>query len=465
MTNNNPTKTEGGSILLGVLVVALAFTTIGVGLMSFTSGTYRLAVKDTHSANATLVAEAGIETSLYQLNLSDTFSGYASEQVFFNNANQGRGTYTAVVTNSSTTNAKTIVAVGKVYRFGTTANPIQTRSVKVTVVGTASPGYSVHSGPGGLILGGSASITNADVYVGGFLTMSGSARIGSDAQPKLVNVANNRCPVTVNPGATYPQVCSGGVGGQPIAISGNARIYGSVCATGQTNSTGILGGSSGTGLQSGCTSPPVGTPTYNRAAHLAAITTTAASNSSAYSCGGSQTKTWPANLRLTGNVIIASSCRLTITGNVHITGTLTFGGSARVTVANSAALVRPAILVDGAISVGGSAQMIANNQGTGMHFISSKATASCNPDCTTLTGNDLKNSQNVLTADIGGSGNLPGMIFQAQWGKVTLGGSGNVGAISGQTVDMSGSGTIIFGTTLSSGSTTWSISSYQRLFQ
>jgi hypothetical protein len=56
------------------------------------------------------------------------------------------------------------------------------------------------------------------------------------------------------------------------------------------------------------------------------------------------------------------------------------------------------------------------------------------------------------------------MIFQAYWGKISLNGSGNLGSAIGQTVDMGGAGTVLFGTALSSGTTTWSITGYQRLF-
>jgi hypothetical protein len=38
-----------------------------------------------------------------------------------------------------------------------------------------------------------------------------------------------------------------------------------------------------------------------------------------------------------------------------------------------------------------------------------------------------------------------------------------VGSAIGQTVDMSGAGTVTFGTTLSSGARTWTITSYQEL--
>jgi hypothetical protein len=94
-----------------------------------------------------------------------------------------------------------------------------------------------------------------------------------------------------------------------------------------------------------------------------------------------------------------------------------------------------------------------------------RATASCNPNCTSLSGNDLRNSQNQLTVDVGGAVNLPGMIFQSQWGRIRVQGSGSVGSVLGQTIDLSGAGTITFGTSLASGESTWTVTSYQQVFQ
>ena len=59
---------------------------------------------------------------------------------------------------------------------------------------------------------------------------------------------------------------------------------------------------------------------------------------------------------------------------------------------------------------------------------------------------------------------MPGCIFDAVWGEVTLAGSGVVGAAEGQTVNMSGAGSVVFGTELSSGNETWSITSYEPVY-
>ncbi|MCA9330828.1 hypothetical protein KC957_02165 [Candidatus Saccharibacteria bacterium] len=460
---------QKGMMMVSVLVVATVLTIIGFSLISITSSQYAIANRKVYASNALMSAEAGIEQTLYQLNSNSSFGGYGGAQTFFDNSTQGRGEFTSSITDG-TNGAKIITATGRVYRYGKTT-VVGERTVKVTVVGTSSPGYSVHSGPGGLILGGSANITNSSVYVNGGITLTGAAKIGTYSQPLSVYVANMQCPPGNNPGPTYPQVCSNST--QPISTAWSTNIYGTVCATGQTsnnNGSGnpagnILGGSTGSGLVPGCVAPPVSTPTYDRSAQIAAVTTTAASNSNTYTCQSWPfDRTWPTNLKLTGNTSIGGSCNITINGNAYITGNLDIGGASRITVSNTAGTTRPVVLVDGTITVGGSAQIIANSSGTGIQFISMKSSASCNPNCTSVTGNDLKNSQNLLTVNIGGAVNLPGMIFQAYWGKVKLAGSGSVGSIIGQTVDMSGAGTVTFGTSLGSGESTWTVTSYQQVF-
>ncbi len=457
-----------GMMLVSILIITSVLVLIGFSLASLTTSQYAISNQKVRNTNALMVAEAGVEQTLYQLNSNGSFTGYSTAQVFFNNATQGRGEFTTVMAATSS-NAKTITATGKVYRYGKTTNP-STRIVKVTIVGTGSTGYSVHTGPGGLILGGSANITNSDVYVNGGITLSGAATIGTNAKPLKVFVANQLCPTGSNPGATYPQVCTTG---QPITTAWSTAIYGTVCATGQTsnnNGSGnpagnILPGSTGSGLVAGCVAPVVTPPTYDKAAQVAAVTTTAAGNSNTYTCQSWPfDRTWPAKLKLTGNVSVDGSCNVTIYGDAYITGNLTLGGASRITVADSVGATRPVVIVDGTITVGGSAQLVANSAGTGIQFISFKSTASCSPNCTTLTGNNLKTSQGTTTVSVGGGVNLPGMIFQSYWGKATLSGSGTVGSIIGQTVDMSGAGTVTFGTTLSSGSSTWTVTSYQQKF-
>lgn len=458
---------QRGSLLGVALIAIVVFSVIGAALISTVTGQYAITNRSVFTANALLVAEAGIEESLHELNQDDDFGGYTEPRTFFDNEQQGRGVFETTIEETADTNARDIVSIGRVHH-PKTDELVNERTIKVTVVGTGSDGYSVHTGPGGLILGGSANITNSDVFVNGKITMNGAARIGTASQPVDVQVAHQSCPTNANPGPNYPQVCTTG---QPISLQWSTYIYGSVCATGQTSygpnpSHNILPGSGGQGLVLGCNASPVKTPTYNRAEHIANMTTTANSNSIDYNCSQWRnpdgfSRTWPANLRLNGNVSAASSCDLVITGDVYITGDLNIGGAARIRVADSVGNDRPVVVVDGNITSAGSGQMIANSSGTGIHFISFRSNAPCNPSCTEITGTNLKNTQNLETVNVGGAANLPGMIFQSYWGRISIAGSGNVGAVAGQTIDMSGAGTITFGTELSSGERSWTISSYQ----
>lgn len=459
-----------GVILPAVLILTALLMGIGFTLLSAITGQYTLANDDVFSNNAMQAAEAGVEQSINQLNQNNSFGGYPTTQTLFDDTTQGYGIFTTTIAASpDNSNAKIITSTGKVYHYGQSANPVSAKTVKVTVVGTASNGYSVMTGPGGLILSGSGAITNSQVYVNGTLTLSGAASVGTQSQPLNVNVGNYACPTTG--GSTWPQLCTSS---QPISIGGSAKIYGSVCATGQTTSTGISGGNGGAGLEPGCTAPQVSEPTYDRVAQINAVTTSSAYTNSTYDCTkyvspNGFTRTWPANLELTGNVSVSSSCDLTITGNVYITGNLTVAGAAKIRIANSVGTTRPVIIVDGTISVGGSGSMIANSSGTGAEFISFKSTNSCTTAapasyCSTITGTDLFNSHAVNYVTVaGGATNLAGFIFDSYWGEITISGSGNCGAAIGQTVNMSGAGTVTFGTQIGAGSETWTISSYQVL--
>ncbi len=465
-------QSHTGVILPTVLIITAVLMGIGFVLLSAITGQYTLASDSVYTDNALQTAEAGVEQSVDQLNQSDSFSGYSAPQTLFNNALQGYGVFTTTVANSpDDSNAKVIVSTGTVYHYGQTTNPVSTRKVKVTVVGTQSQGYSVLTGPGGLILSGSGSITNSQVYVNGTITLTGAASIGTQNQPLNVDAANYACPATG--GATWPQLCTTT---QPISMAQSTHIYGTVCATGQT-STGpnnnIQPGNGGSGLQVGCTAPQVSPPTYDRLAQINAVTTTGVGSNITYDCSQWQSpngfvRTWPANLKLTGNVNLASSCDLTVTGNVYITGNLTIGGSTHLRVANSLGTTRPVIMVDGTINTGGSITPVANSSGTGVEFISFKSSKSCTVAttvatyCSAITGNDLFTSQSQTTVTVGGGGpGLAGFVFDSYWGTVVVTGSGNIGAAIGQVVNMSGSGTVTFGTQIGAGSKTWTISSYQ----
>jgi hypothetical protein len=454
-------KDEQGSLLVAGLLVGMLMIGLGIVLGNMATAQLVRTNRNISELNALQVAEAGIEKSISQLNVDEEFTGFPDEE-FFNNQRQGVGIFTTEIIDGAE-DEKFIISTGSVYRYqDEDGDPLTQRRLRVTVVGTESDGFSVHTGPGGLLLGGNASITNSDVHINGFVELDGFARIGTENDPRGVNIANIRCPLVSNPGDDYPEQCSSG--NEPLTVGSNARIYGTVCATHQTDDTNIYEGDGGEGLVAGCIAPEVQPPEYDRQAHIDEVTIVAPSSDNQYRCHGSNNNvTWPDGLQLSGNVNLGGNCTVVIEGDIYITGNFRTGGSSTVRIADSVEEEQPNIVVDGEIDVGGSGQFISNNQGVGGRFMSFKSEADCSPDCTDLSGNDLYNSQSVTTVDLGSGVNLAGMVFQSYWGTARLAGGGSVGAIAGQTVDLRGSGTVVFGTILSSGEKTWRATSYQEL--
>lgn len=469
-TYYNAHRSQAGIVFITVLLVGLLLTFVGLSLANVAMFQFRRTSDNVFVSNAFLSAEAGIERSLYELNSSDSFTGYESDIEFFEDDTQGRGTYTTEITNGNG-NERILTSTGKVYKK--TGELAGERRVKVSLVGTASNTPSVYAGAGGLILGGSARITNSDVHVNGTISMSGNSSIGSDSAPVNLSVSNYNCPPGSNPGPTYPALCTTG---QPITMPdwGSTSIIGTVCATGQVqskfpesqwnnNPPQIRGGSNGQGLLPGCTSPLAPMPTYDKAEHISRVSTVGTMSGNQYNCNTWRNpdgfvRTWPQNLQIDGNVSIASSCDLTITGDVYITGNLVLGGGATIRIADSLGTRVPTIVVNGTVNAGGGARILANSSGTAARFISYEDYNNCDPSC---TGTNLKRSQALRGITVDGGGQYPGSVFHAYWSTIKVEGSGLVGSAIGQVVDMSGAGNITFGTTLSSGTTTWTIRSYQ----
>jgi hypothetical protein len=461
---------EEGWFLVSALIMITLLSALGLSISALVAEQYQHTASEEYTQNAELVAEAGIEQTVYQLNASSSFSGYSTPQVFFNNSTQGQGSYTTTVTENSDGTSKTIIATGNIYRPNSTSTPYATRMVRVVVVGASSTGYAVYSGPGGLILGGAANITNSNVYVGGKISMSGAAQIGTYSNPVILNDAYDSCPNGPNPGPTYPIVCTSG---QPISMTiPTVDIYGTVCATDQTTPpwNNILGGNGGAGLELGCIAPVSTPPTYNRMGQINAVTTTASGSSNSYVCNSFPfNRNWPGNLELTGNVTVNQTCNVTINGNVYITGNLTITDAAQINIANGVGTTPPVIIVDGTITFNGATSIIANSSGTGVEFISfdsaNPCTTSTTSYCPTITGNDLYNSQTMNTINVAGASSLAGAAFDAYWSEVSITGAGRVGAAAGQTVNLVDAGTLVFGTNIvSGGSQTWTIASYQPFY-
>lgn len=446
-----------GSLLISLLITLPFLILIAASYMSLSTHSFRLGKADQFHTSAQLAADAGADYAVEQLNLDPSWTGTTSP-VEIHNDGKIKTTFTASISDVDSTH-KTITATGYTYSPVSHSTPDASISIKVDLRAVTTGDYSLVTGVGGLFLSNSAKIVGGSVYVNGEIDMSNSAQIGLSTNYVNVSVANQICPLVAD--ATYPRLCNSGENNNPITLNNTAHIYGDVQANYQTSTSGMS--NNGLIVSTGVATKPL--PTYDRDAQKAAVATTI--TGAAASCNGSQTRTWAANTKITGNVTVTNNCVVTVQGNVWITGTLSVRNSGIVQVSDSLGATQPVIMIDGATgaSFANSSQLKSNASSTGFQIMTYYSRASCSPDCSTVTGTDLYNSRNDATITLDNSAQGPNTIFYAFWTQVLVNNSGQIGALVGQTVSLKNSGTITFGTSVSgTGETTWIINGYRRSY-
>lgn len=460
-----------GSAFVAVILMFPFLILLAALYTQLTVNGFTLSKRDQWRTYAQLAVDGGIDAAMDEITQDPTWTGTAGETTLQNSAGI-KTTYDITVTDVDADN-KIMAAIGRSYRQATPTSVESTVRINVNLRAVSSGEYSVVGGVGGLVMTNSARILGGDVFVNGKVTMSNSAQIGLSTNPVNLSVAHQSCPSPAT--ATYPVVCNNGENGQPITFSNTAHIYGTVKANNQTNGASM----SNPGLQTPhCLVPAPGPncitpqplPFHDRNAMKTTIDAADLINSpdaqtgAAASCS-SGSRTWPANLKIIGNVSISNTCRVTVEGNVWITGTLSLSNSAVMIVGNLLGTTRPVIMVDGASArFSNNSALLSNLSGTGFQIITYKSDASCSPDCNNVTGTDLFNSQDDTTIELSNSAAGANSIFYARWTKVLVNNSGQLGALVGQTVQLSNSGTITFGTSTGTGTTFWVIDGYRRVF-
>lgn len=456
-------KRQSGSALIPFIIVLPMLILIAGYAMSLAVSSYRLAKKDQAHTHAQFATDAGIDYALRQINLDQAWAGTGPEVELLNNG-VVKTTYEVTVANPDPDN-KTLTATGRAYRPVGATTPESSVKLVVNLRPVRSGNFSVVTGVGGLYLSNSAKIVGGDVFVNGEVSLQNSAQIGLSTNPVKLDVAHQNCP---NPAdATYPRLCNSGENGEPISIQNTAHIYGDVRANNQVSTAGM----SLNGLIASSGVTPQALPPHDRNAQKAAVNPANDMTGAAASCSGSQTRTWAANTKITGNVTVSNNCQVTVQGDVWITGKLTAQNSTKLIVADALGATRPVIMVDdiAGAKFQNTVELKSNVSGTGFQVISYWSAAACSPDCAGVTGLDLFNSRNTTTVQLDNSAAGPETIFYARWSRVLISNSGQIGALVGQTVELKNSGTITFGTTTCAtppcnAITTWIIDGYRRVF-
>lgn len=481
-TKNHVKNPDGFIMPVLLFTVTFIVTMIAIiGSLSLT--TYNLASRESYKVNAQMTADAGLDASIHEFNLDDTWLGTGSarngtgadSEVTLLDTPNLRTTYQTSITDGATTDRKILSVTARSYAPSTATTPKITRRYEVDMqaVTTQTGGpSSVVSGVGGLVLNNNAKITGGDVVVNGTVTVGNNAQIGLSSTPLAnavnVRVAHINCPSPAD--ATYPRTCGPGENGQPITIGNNGKIYADVRATNQTNGANM----SNPGLIPNQTVPPIILPDYDRSGHKAAAVTTLPATDNTIACGNNGNKTWPANVKITGDITLGNNCTVTLSGNVWVTGSLIFGNNSKMKVPDAMGTTRPVIMVDGSggLVIGNNGTVQTNNVGTGIYFIAYWSSA-CSiagetpPDCTNLTGTALKNSQNVVKIDLSNNGSAPASILYARWSRARVSNNGAIGAVAGQSIELGNNAVINFSASVPGSAnltTTWVKRGYMRVF-
>jgi hypothetical protein len=446
---------NAGSILVSMVIIFPFFLIILTAYMNHAVSGFRTARSDQFKTLAQFGADAGADKAMKQINEDSTWTGTGSEVVLQDDST-AKITYEAVVSDQSS-QRKLLTVTGRSYRSSSSASPESFIKIIVDVKGVQSQSFSIITGVGGLELYNNSKVLGGDVFVNGSITMANSAQIGLETSPIDLQVAHQNCPSP--PDSTYPKLCASGENGQPISISNPAHIYGDVRANNQVSTDGL----SNPGLTASSGVVPQPLPPHDRDAQKAAASNELTGSEA--SCSGGSSITWPANLKITGNVSLSNSCDVTILGDVWITGNLTMSNTTEIIVSDTLGATRPNIMVDGqSTSISNSGEIVSNNQNTGAQLISYWSNSSCSPDCSDVTGIDLYNSRNTATISLNNSASGPHTIFYAKWSKVQISNSGQIGALVGQTITLSNSSAVTFGSSVGSSLTFWLIDGYRRSF-
>lgn len=446
---------QNGQILITMIIVIPALILIVSAYLSLSNSNYRLERNDQMRTQAQMAADAGADYGVEQINKDSAWAGTSGETILQSDSTK-KITYEVTETDNSSI-SKTLTITGRAYFPASSATPLETVKVKVDLREVTSGNFSIASGEGGLIMKNSSKITGGAVLVNGTIDMQNTAQIGLSTAPvDSVQVADAVCGLS---DGTYPRICTAGDNpAQPITIANTAKIYGSVKANNQTDGTGMV--SPGLVANSGVATQAL--PTYDRSSQKAAVTTTI---SGGFSCS-SGTATWAANTKIVGDVSISNKCKVTVQGNVWITGNFSMGNQSQLIVADSLGTTKPVIMVDGSsgATFNQSAGLVSNSSSTGFEVITYYSTASCSPDCSSVSGTDLNNSRGVVTIKLLQSSTGPNTVFYAYWSEVDIGNSGQLGALIGQTILLENLGTITFTTSTGLGTSSWVVNGYRQAF-
>ena len=470
MKTNSLRHRQSGFVIVTLLVIIMTISIV-IGVVASTAvSNYQQAARENSRVNAQFAADAGLDLAIYEINQDKDWSGTKDGggapievELLSDTSNDLKTTYSVEV-NDIDDQTKTVRSTGKTYIPASASSPVATREFEIQIKNLVASNTSIVAGVGGLVMNNSAKIADGSVYVKGEIYMDNTSQIGTSTNPLSVFVENKVCPIP--PDSTFPRECNVDINENqnPIHInSPNSYLYGTVYANDQDDDTNMINvdNPSSSAIIQDRNVPTQELPQHDRNALIDGLpysnprdssVGTPASTASCTTNNGSVI--WGGvggeGQKIKGNVVVSRKCKVEIRGPVWITGSLSMDNQGSIKVADSLGTTRPDIMIDGqnGLKMNQSSSFVQNSQGTSVQIITYWSGASCSPECATVTGVQLANSQDVPTIDIVNAGGAAEAIFYAKWSKVIIRNSVNVGALVGQIVELEQSATIAFSSDL-----------------
>lgn len=458
--------------MIGAFIVTFFFLMTSLAVAELGINHYTSTRRTLITAGSLNASEAGADAFMNNINTDTNYQGTTNAPpaatnscsgftitpvVLVNNPVQGKITYESCVTPGTIPNEKIVYSTGKVYLPATAASPRVTRKLKLVINQSLPTGFTIMSGPGGLVLGNNVRITAGPVYVGGKLSLSNNSTIGSVATPATTYVADIACPVAAN--STYPVPCASG---NSITTNINSHVYGDVHVL---NNVDTPANFTNAGVVDHNV-PPINLPAADHNTLTAGLANSGAM--AAKNCSGG---TMHLSGHYTGsvatNLAVDNNCTVYLDGNVWIDGNLILGN-------NDTLKVGPAVgspinlIIDGStgFNSGNNAFITASDSSVGLSLYTFwSADSSCTPNCANVTGTALATSQGVTTINLannaGGSANVQ---FYARWSKLVLSNNATVGQLIGQAIDLNNNGDIQFSNSGAGTPSGWDVRYYEQLY-
>ncbi len=461
-----------GVILVGALITMSFFMVVTLSIIEFSVNHYAATRRSLVSYNALSAAEAGADYFLQQINKGASYTGTNGEFTFYSDNIRGKGTYQTTIVDGSVDREKIITSTGRIYLPATAATPLVTRKIKVIIYQNNAPApYSIQTGPGGLVLNNQVHIAAGPLFVGGKLYLNNNATIGSASVPIRVNVQDFACPTTG--GSTYPSLCAVPYS---IYLANGTSINGDVYATNGIDNPGFA---TNRGLVSNAV-PSISYPIIDHGDITTAHSWTT-SNTQNISCSNG-TGSIAANTHFTNSngISIPNNCVVTVSGDVWIDKVVTFGNNSALSVANTLNS-QPRFIIDGYSTSGGSFitgngnSLNANSGGYGFEVLSYASFAAsgdafnnCSPSCSSVTGNELLNSQNHNTIILANNFvSASGTTFYARWTGISINNNTTVAQLIGQKLTLGNNGTLAFAgpVVVQGGDTGYSVKYWEQVFK